>query len=658
MDALISAIFALSDAERTVACIEPRCCGKKVSGFRGRYEARKPAGFRPAFSDQKRSFPRRIGKVVFLLAFFWGGVGFNNSFLFVKHASAAEERPNVIIVITDDQGYGDLSCHGNPILKTPHIDRLWAEGVRLSDFHVSPVCTPTRGQLMTGLDALRNGARSVPAATNMIWRNIPTTAEYFRQAGYRTGHFGKWHLGDHWPDRPMDRGFEKAIWFGGWGVASDLEFDNDCMNIRVFDGDRMIQTQLYCTDLFFAEAIQWMEECRAAGEAFLCYIATNAPHGPLWAKEEDEARYRDRVPPAVASFFGMIANIDDNIGKLEKWLSDRGLRDQTILIFTTDNGGTAGRKIFNAGLREGKGTLYEGGHRVPCFIRWPAGGITGGREVGFPTQVQDILPTLLELCRIPKREGIRFDGQSLAGVLRGKPAPSELTDRFLVVQYGGRIRATKYESCVIQGPWRLVYGKELYNVALDPGQNVDISPRHPEVVERLRSYYDQWWAGIEDRVFEYQPIPVGTQHENPVILSPNYWMGVDVDNHHRVSSAEGGERGGKFLIDVTRAGKYRIEFRRWPFHTRCSIGSPGPEQTVSGRSLLEVIKKRATIPAHAAVLEVGERQFRAETTPDALGVEFVIELPAGVTTLQGWFQGAAGQDLCGAFYVAVEFFEN
>lgn len=570
-----------------------------------------------------------------------------------ESVQAPPSRPNVVIVITDDQGYGDLSCHGNPILFTPNIDRLAAEGVRLTDFHVSPVCTPTRGQLMTGVDALRNGARSVPAGTNMIWREIPTMAELFRKGGYRTGLFGKWHLGDHYPDRPFDRGFEKAIWFGGWGVASDVEFDNDCINIRYRDRNRVLQARRYCTDLWFDEAISWMQERRDRGEPFLCYIATNAPHGPLWAQEKDAAPYRSKVRPNVASFFGMIANIDENVGRLENWLRDSGLYENTVVIFMTDNGGTAGRQIFNAGLREGKGSYYEGGHRVPCFIRWPAAGICGGRELSQPAQVQDILPTLLELCGISAPKGARFDGMSLAAALKNPATP--LPDRMFVVQYGGRTRAEKGDACVVWGVWRLVRGRELYNVEQDRAQQQDLSRKHPEILKKMQDFYENWWSGVKDRVYEYQPLMVGTEAENPVIFSPNYWAGVDVDNHHRVSAAEGGPRGGVFHVKVMRPGTYRIELRRWPFHTGEPLGSAGPKQTVAGRSLEEVIADRRSLPIAGAVLRVGQRELQATTSPESLGVTFEISLQEGETELQGWFRDREGKDLCGAFYVSIEF---
>jgi arylsulfatase A-like enzyme/predicted neuraminidase len=583
--------------------------------------------------------------------------------------------PNVILVITDDQGMGDFSFFGNPLLRTPHLDRLFSESVLLTDFHVAPVCTPTRGQLLTGLDALRNGARTVPAGSNMIWQDIPTLPEFLRKAGYATGLFGKWHLGDHYPNRPMDRGFEKAVWHGGWGIASDVEFDNDTVNIRYLDGTEVRHSERYCTDLWFDEAMKWMGECHRLGRPFFCYLAPNAPHSPWWAQPKDARPYAAITKPEIAQFFGMISNIDENMGRLEDFLVSAGLKENTILIFLTDNGGTGGVPVFNAGLRGSKGGYYEGGHRVPCAIRWPAGGIGGGKLLEDPTQVQDLCPTILELCGLDLPQEQIFDGLSLTEPLRD-PAGVRIPDRILVVQYGRRTGAVQYDGCVIWGPWRLVNGKELFRVDEDRAQEKDLATEHPQTVSRLREYYEQWWSKVASRVYEYQPIPVGTEFENPVLLSSNYWAGVDVDNNQRVAAAAGGPRGGVFHLMVARAGRYTIELRRWPFHTQKAIGSAGPKYTVSGRPLSPevlsataaekkqrpgvwgIITERRIIAPSTAILKLGERTYSTGVTPEALGAVFQLELPAGQTTLQAWFQDNGGQDLCGAFYVMVRFEGN
>ena len=318
--------------------------------------------------------------------------------------------PNVIIVMTDDQGYGDLSANGNPVLKTPNLDQLASQSVRLTDFHVAPMCTPTRGQLMSGRDALDNGAMNVGSGRTMLRKTIPTMANFFAGAGYRTALFGKWHLGDNYPYRPQDRGFEETLTFPSSHMSSAPDYwNNDYFDDFYRHNGQLQQYPGYSTDVFFAEAMEWMRQRGALGQRFFAYLALNAPHAPLFVPQQ----YRDPyagLPHDQASFFGMIANIDENMGKLEQTLVDAGLRDNTIVIFLTDNGTRWGDVIFNAGMRDRKQSLYEGGHRVPFFIRWPAGRLRDPADIGELTQVQDVLPTLIELAGLPNPAGTAFDG--------------------------------------------------------------------------------------------------------------------------------------------------------------------------------------------------------------------------------------------------------
>src|SRR5688500_1542698 len=264
---------------------------------------------------------------------------------------AAAARPNVIVVITDDQGYGDFSCHGNPVLKTPHLDQLAQQSIRLTNFHVSPMCTPTRGQLLAGLDALRNGAMNVSSGRTLLRRGIPTMANVFAASGYQCGQFGKWHLGDNYPYRPQDRGFHEALYYPSSHIGSAADaWNNDYFDDTYWHNGKREQFKGYTTDVFFREALRWMGEKTKVSEPFFCYLATAAAHGPLFVPDEYRRPYRDQ-PRNVASFFGMIANIDENMARLEKFLVERGIRENTLVIFLTDNGGTAGTSIHNAGMR-------------------------------------------------------------------------------------------------------------------------------------------------------------------------------------------------------------------------------------------------------------------------------------------------------------------
>lgn len=559
-------------------------------------------------------------------------------------------RPNVVLIMTDDQGMGDFSYFGNPVLKTPAMDRLARESIRLTDFHVAPMCSPTRGQLMTGVDAMRNGVTSVTAGRTFLRPGIPTMAELFRQAGYQTGLFGKWHLGDHYPHRPMDRGFDEAVYHLGWGMLhATPEFDNPLFDGRYFHNGQAKKFTGHCTDLWFDQAIDWMKQRQARGEPFFCYIPTNAPHAPHMDREEFIAPYRG-LPKVPAAFFGMIAHIDSRLADLDKFLSQSGLRENTIVIFLTDNGGTAGVPLFNAGLRGGKTTYYDGGHRVPCFIRWPAGKLGPPRDLNAPTQVQDLLPTLCDLCDVPPRAA-RFDGISLAPILKDPAA--QLPDRTLFVQYGQTPQ--KWESCVIWKHWRLVKGEELYNVEADRAQQRNLAEAELEIRAKLRSAYEEWWAQVEGQINDFVPcVRLGGGRAGVVELTSADWENIYADNTGHVRRAVGGETGGRWHVDVETAGEYELVLRRWPRSSRAALGAAydaSPELAqVGGKNYAPPSK---TFPIAAAVVEIAGRQARAQTTPQSQEVAFRLKLPAGRTTLKAWFQDAQGANLCGAFFVYV-----
>jgi arylsulfatase len=347
--------------------------------------------------------------------------------------TAADARPNVVIILSDDQGYGDFSRHGNPVLKTPNLDKLAEQSIRLTDFHVAPMCTPTRGQLLSGMDACRNGATSVSAGRSFVRPEIPLLPEMFSAAGYKTALFGKWHLGDSFPNLPHHRGFGESVYHLGWGITSMADtWENDLFDGRFHHNGVLQKYPGYCTDVWFDLSIAWMKERQARGEPFLLYLPTNAPHGPHWVPAKYKQLYQR--PGVPAAFFGMIANLDENVGRLDQFLNGSGLAENTIVVFFHDNGGTGGVNLFNAGMRARKTTYYDGGHRAACFIRWP-GGKLQPRDLGVLSQVQDLLPTLLDLCGVKPPPNARFDGMSLGPLLRGEPLLEE-RDRVLVVQYG------------------------------------------------------------------------------------------------------------------------------------------------------------------------------------------------------------------------------
>jgi arylsulfatase len=568
---------------------------------------------------------------------------------FATPVVAAETKPNVIIVMTDDNGLGDFSFTGNPVLKTPNFDKFARESVRFTDFHVCPMCSPTRGQLMTGITALRNGATSVTAGRTFLRPGLPTMPELFAKGGYKTGIFGKWHLGDMYPHRPMDKGFDESVYHLGWGMLnSSPEFDNPLFDGRYFHNGVAKKFTGHCTDFWFDSAMNWMKSCQDKNEPFLCYIPTNAPHAPYIDKEEYIKPYQGKGP---AGFFGMIAHLDARFGDLEKFLDDRKLKENTIVVFMTDNGGTAGVATFNAGLRAGKTTYYEGGHRVPCWIRWPNGKFGEARDIDVPTSNLDILPTLQELCEvkgpvkstITENERAIYCGDSLVPLLKSKP--NRLDTRKFVVQYGQTPK--KFECCIVWNMWRLVNGTELYDVVKDRAQTKNLSQDDPIIMALMKDYYEGWWKGVEPMLDDFVPNYIGTKQQLRVELTSADWENIYADNAGYVRQAVGGPTGGKWHIHVEEAGEYEFTLHRWPEQTKKALGDKydDPKDKKGDSKSFPTITK--------AKVEIAGVKGEAAADAKALGAPVKVTLPAGKTTLKAWFSDADGKDLCGAFYVYV-----
>lgn len=564
-----------------------------------------------------------------------------------QQTTANPNRPNVIIILSDDQGYGDFSCHGNPVLKTPNLDRLHSQSVRLTDFHVAPMCSPTRGQLMTGMDALRNGATSVCAGREFVRRGIPTMADSFAGSGYRTAHFGKWHLGDTYPYQPHQRGFQETVFHLGFGVTSIAEpWLNDCFDGRYYHNGVLQQYKGYCTDVWFDLAMNWMKDRQKQNEPFFVYIPTNAPHGPHWVADQYKKPYQGKGP---APFFGMIANLDENLGRLESMLQETGLRENTIVIFFNDNGGTAGVKVFNAGMRGQKTTYYDGGHRAACFIRWPNGKLRSPGDIDTLSEVQDLLPTVIDLCGLKKPEKANFDGTSLAGVLRGSDA--SVPDRMLVVQYGPKPGQSgppkKGEACVMWNKWRLVNDAELYDLKFDPGQATDVSAKHPDVLKKMKDHYEKWWASVAPNLDNFSLISIGAD-QNSVCLTAAEWANVYCDNLNDLRS--GSDKNGPWHVTVEKDGQYEIALSRWPKEAQLAISAGAPPfKGVAG-----VLGAGKALPIVKARLKVGDQDQSKLVGPADKAATFTVKLKAGEKLqIQSWFLDAAGKELCGAYYADV-----
>ena len=552
--------------------------------------------------------------------------------------SQAGRKPNVVLVITDDQGYGDLACHGNKIIKTPNLDKLYAESIRLTDFHVGPTCAPTRSALMTGRYCNRTGVWHTIMGRSLLRKDEVTMADVFAAGGYRTGMFGKWHLGDNYPFRPEDRGFDEVLAHRGGGVGQGPDYwGNDYFDDTYFHNGTPKKYEGYCTDIWFDGAMRFIEANK--DRPFFAYLTTNAPHGPYNVSEEYSKPYEGTNTPN-ANFYGMITNIDDNMGRLMKKLKALDLEDNTLLVFMTDNGtaaGFRGGKGFNAQMRGTKGSEYDGGHRVPCFVRWPAGGITGGRDVERLTAHVDLLPTFADICSLKKPRKVKLDGTSIAPLLH--EPDRDWPDRILITDSQRIENPEKWrKSAVMTDRWRLVNGAELYEIKKDPGQENDVAAANPQVVARLRRAYESWWDDVSRRFDEYCPIILGDEHENPTRLMSHDWHSPKVPWHQ--NAVRGGQQANGFwAVDVAISGKYEIELRRWPKEAGAAINAAIP----GGKA----------ISATKARLKIGDIDRTQPVATDAKGAVFTVSLSKGETTLQSWFMDDNGGSR-GAYYVYVK----
>ena len=551
-------------------------------------------------------------------------------------------RPNVIIVLTDDQGYGDLSCHGNPYVKTPHLDKLHDESIRFTDFHVAPMCAPTRGQLLTGVDCLRNACMATCLGRSAVREEYPMMGEFFEASGYGTGLFGKWHVGYNWPNRPMDRGFQESVYFEGFGLTGmGHHWNSDYYDPYYYHNGELKQAKGYCDDFWFDEAMKWMRDKSQMNSPFFCYLATNLPHFPEWIDSIQSVPYESS---GAADFYAMISNVDKNMGRLDQFLKDNGLFENTILIYLTDNG-TVHKEVFNAGMTGGKCTRTEGGHRVPCFVRWPGGKLADPHDIETPAQVQDILPTLIDICGLKKPANAQFDGISLSPLLHGKTIP----DRIFAIQYYQN-SIEKYDAAIVWNQWRLLplNGDKLYDIRTDLAQKTNIASQHPEVVEKMKSFYEGWWQEVEPLIDDFVPTPVGSPHQEEVKLCSSSWQNVRADSNG--SARRPGKahiKGGPWILRVEESGNYTIEFCRWPreANTALSEGLP-PFVPRFGKPEPEGV----ALPIEKIHIVTGGRDTCITVTGSERSVICKLPFKQGRTTLQAWFSDKNDKPLCGAFY--------
>lgn len=572
---------------------------------------------------------------------------------------ATPDAPNILIILTDDQGFSDLGFYGNPSLETPNLDTLAKDSVRLEDFLVSPTCSPTRAALMTGQHEFKVGITHTIRGRSLLKANIPTLSEHLKAAGYRTGIFGKWHLGETYPSRPQDRGFDEVFIHKGGGIGQTPDYwGNSYFDPHIFHNGTWVPTEGYCTAVFSQAAWNWIEQ--GSTQPWLAYLSLNAPHTPLQIHEPLAQKYLNKgLPESQARFYAMIDDLDREVGELLKKLKNKGLSDNTIVLFMGDNGSAKGGRArqmeYNAGLRGIKGSPYQGGVRVPCFIRWPNGNIQGGRAVDTLSSIVDIFPTLAELVGSPLNKQTPTDGRSLVSLLKTS-GKTQWPNRSVVTHVGrwpnGQVQENKFKGSAIRNErFTLVNGSALYDLQQDRGEQIDVSKDYPEAFQTLSKQYDAWWNEVRPLAEAVPPITVGSAAAPISRLSCMDWGASKIDDqgekvppwdqtHLRSLLA------GKSLERIARLGAWHIYFAR-----------SGNYRFTLSRLPKEAPLAEAQLPAGTAQLSINGQSYTQAIKPGEREVEFELHVDRGISDLETLMQHT-DQSIPphGAFYVRVEYF--
>ncbi len=547
-------------------------------------------------------------------------------------------RPNVVVIMMDDLAYGDLACHGNPYVQTPVLDAFYADSVRLTRYSSGPMCTPARASLMTGRYHLRTRAIDTFCGRSMIDPGEVTIGQVLQNAGYRTGAFGKWHLGDAYPMRACDLGFDETLMHnaGGIGQPGDHRDNHWREGEAYYDatlhrGGVPERTHGYCTDVFADETIAFIDAHH--DEPFFAYFATNAPHTPLEVPEQWIAPYRamPELGETHARLYGMVTNIDWNVGRILAALDAHGLSDNTIVMYTSDHGPCPSSRDytqpsdkqvrFNAGLRGEKGSLYDGAVKVPSFWRWSAGGINGGRDVSAIASPIDVLPTIAAATQAETPAAVHLDGVDLLETLQGGPAPAP---RRIYLQWHRGNRPERYRNYAVVTVQHKLYrpepnqSDELYDLIADPGETNDIAAQIPELVEDLRAAYDAWFDDIEATrpdPFAAPRIVIGAAGQDHVVLTRQDWRIDDAAADMGELAGWMGTTAGWWEVDVTRPTTARVELRLEPF----VWSRPDIHGTINVR--------------------VGDDTFTQTWVLQVTCYTFDLDLPAGATQIEAWADG-------------------
>ena len=470
----------------------------------------------------------------------------------VAKSTFAAGRPNVVFMLSDNQSYYELSCHGHAEIKTPHIDAFARESVEFTRFYAPPFCSPSRAVIMTGRFAMRSGVHNTIGGRSILHRSESTIADRMRAVGYETGIFGKWHLGFSYPHRPQDRGFDEVFVHGGGGIGQMEDYFGNTHYSPTFIHNGVPEpSNGFSTDTLFDTAIAWINQ-RDRSQPFFCYVPTPVTHSPHHGPKDLVQQLQAAGVTGDLGLFAQVQNLDSNVGRMLRALDELELSKSTIVIFASDQG-MNDRGSPLGGNRISLG--HDPAQHVPMFVRVPGcKAKVCKRTVGMI----DVFPTLLDLCgiEIPRET----DGVSLKPLLLGTDGYPD--ERTLIIQCPRGRDAKKWKnSSVKTDRWRLVEGEKLYDINADPRQKDDIAQKHPDVVSRLRSEYEQYWHNLPDQKTTLSRHLLGSPHCAEVVLNAMDWYagGQPWNSGHFKKSTKG-----RWAVTVERDGKYQFDCHFYP----------------------------------------------------------------------------------------------
>ena len=551
--------------------------------------------------------------------------------LFAVLANVHAERPNVVFILSDNQSYWEFGCHGNPVVKTPNVDRLASESVDFSRFYATPYCSPSRAEFLTGRYAMRFGIYNTIGGVSQLPGSATTMAEIFRANGYRTGMFGKWHLGESFPMRPEDQGFDEAFWHGGGGVGQLPDYyGNTLFDTTFIENDRAVKTKGFCTDKIFDRAIRFIRDHKS--KRFFCYVPTPVTHKPWAAPDKYKKPYEALgMKSGDAAGYGQMTNLDENVGRLLAALDELKLRENTVLIFATDQGmgREAPTKDMSLPQIRGGHRAYDWANHVAFMVRYPKRVKKTGYVQNQLAGAVDLLPTLTTWCDLDYDLGAQMDGVSLAANLE-KP-DRKWPSRTMITQCPrGRTPKEWHNAVVRESYWRLTGANELFDIRDDPRQQKNVAADHPSVVARLGKVYDKWWKEFDSVRPGIPRALIGHKDRQEVRLtSMDCYQGGSPWNQGNIRR---GRAKGTWAIEVVRAGRYRVELRRYPREADLAVGA------VSASAI------------------IGESKASSKLDTAAKTVVFTMKLTQGKHDFSGGFKDDKGRDI-GAFFAYVKAIE-